>query len=91
MVSGAWLFSSSVVVEDPDPIRAVLTDVEAALGIEWDPSTGGSISEIHPEVTVDAVAEAFIAYYSSADPLSPVSPTAEELAVLSGYVGKHLL
>ena len=91
VVSGAWLFSSSVVVEDPDPIRAVLTDVEAALGIEWDPSTGGSISEIHPEVTVDAVTEAFAAYYASADPLSPVSPTAEELAALSGYVGKHLL
>ena len=91
VVSGAWLFSSSVVVEDPDPIRAVLTDVEAALGIEWDPSTGGSISEIHPEVTVDAVTEAFATHYASADPLSPVSPTAEELAALSGYVGKHLL
>src|SRR5699024_3910178 len=91
VVSGAWLFSSSVVVEDPDPIRAVLTDVEAALGIEWDPSTGGSISEIHPEVTVDAVTEAFATDYASADPLRPVSPAAEELAALSGYVGKHVL
>ena len=75
VVSGAWLFSSSVVVEDPDPIRAVLTDVEAALGIDWDPTTGGSISEIHPEVTVDVVAEAFASYYAHADAHTPESPT----------------
>ncbi|WP_258234163.1 lipoate--protein ligase family protein [Brevibacterium oceani] len=91
VVSGAWLFSSSVVVEDPDPIRAVLTDVEAALGVEWDPATGGSISEIHREVTTDAVAEAFAAYYDSAAPQSPQSPTAAELAELAGYVNKHVL
>jgi octanoyl-[GcvH]:protein N-octanoyltransferase len=91
VVSGAWLFSSSVVVEDPDPIRAVLTDVEAALGIDWDPTTGGSISEIHPEVTVDAVAEAFASYYAHADAHTPESPTPEELTALPDYVGKHLL
>ena len=62
VVSGAWLFSSSVIVTDPDPIRAVLTDVEAALGVTWDPLTGGAISEVHPEITVDAVADAFASY-----------------------------
>jgi octanoyl-[GcvH]:protein N-octanoyltransferase len=91
VVSGAWLFSSSVVVEDPDPIRAVLTDVEAALGIDWDPSTGGSISEIHPEVTIESVAEAFAAYYSDANPHTPLSPTAEELAEVAAHADKHRL
>lgn len=91
VVSGAWLFSSSVVVEDPDPIRAVLTDVEAALGIDWDPSTGGSISEIHPEVTIDSVAEAFAAYYSDANPHTPLSPAAEELAEVAAHADKHRL
>lgn len=91
VVSGAWLFSSSVVVEDPDPIRAVLTDVESALGVEWNPATGGSISEIHSDITVDAVAEAFAAYYAPAAPRSPLSPTDEELAELAGYAGKHVL
>ncbi|MFP3397356.1 lipoate--protein ligase family protein [Brevibacterium sp. H602] len=91
VVSGAWLFSSSVVVEDPDPIRAVLTDVEAALGIDWDPSTGGSISEVHPEVTIDSVAEAFAAYYTDANPDSPLSPTAEELAEVAAHADKHRL
>ena len=91
VVSGAWLFSSSVIVDDPDPIRAVLTDVEAALGIEWDPATGGSISEVHPEITTDAVTEAFASYYSSADPHTPGGPTADELAALPEKIGTHVL
>ena len=91
VVSGAWLFSSSVIVEDPDPIRAVLTDVEAALGVDWDPATGGSISEVHPEVTTDAVAEAFAAYYANAHPHAPESPSPEELAAIPDYVDKHRL
>nr|WP_245940785.1 MULTISPECIES: lipoate--protein ligase family protein [Brevibacterium] len=91
VVSGAWLFSSSVVVEDPDPIRAVLTDVEAALGVEWDPATGGAISELHPTVTVDAVAAAFAAHFAESHGLDPGAPTAEELAALPAQVGRHAL
>nr|WP_278189584.1 lipoate--protein ligase family protein [Brevibacterium sp. ZH18] len=91
VVSGAWLFSSSVIVEDPDPIRSVLTDVEAALGVEWDPATGGSISEVHPEMTTDTVAEAFAAYYERSHPLTPDSPTPEELEALPEQIAKHVL
>ncbi|WP_309133299.1 lipoate--protein ligase family protein [Brevibacterium sp.] len=91
VVSGAWLFSSSVVVEDPDPIRAVLTDVEAALGVDWDPSTGGSISEVHPGVTVDAVAEAFTEHFARAYALTTGMPTAEELDRLPEQVRGHAL
>ncbi len=91
VVSGAWLFSSSVVVEDPDPIRAVLTDVEAALGVDWDPSTGGSITEVHPAVTVAAVAEAFTGHFARSRPLVPGSPTPEELERLPEQVRGHRL
>lgn len=91
VVSGAWLFSSSVVVEDPAPIRAVLIDVEAALGVEWDPATGGAISEVHPEITVEAVAEAFAAHYAGAHPTTPALPTTIELAELSKHVSQHTL
>lgn len=91
VVAGAWLFSSSVVVTDPDPIRAVLTDVEAALGVEWDPTTGGSISEMTPGITVDAVAEAFASYYGRDRVLTPSSPTPEELAALPEQAAKHAL
>lgn len=56
VVKGAWLFSSSLVVEDPAPVRAVLTDVYAALGLDWDPATAGAASDADPGITVEAVA-----------------------------------
>ncbi|MCY1160058.1 MAG: lipoate--protein ligase family protein [Citricoccus sp.] len=58
VVKGAWLFSSSLVVEDPAPVRAVLSDVYAALGLDWDPATAGAASDAEPGITVDAVAAA---------------------------------
>lgn len=60
-----WLFSSSVIVTDPDPIRACLTSVEEALGVEWNPQTGGALSELHPGITVDQVKDAVLDAYAS--------------------------
>ncbi|MEU3845756.1 lipoate--protein ligase family protein [Micrococcus terreus] len=44
-VSGAWLFSSSWVIQDPVPIHQVLVEVYAALGLDWDPNTAGSADQ----------------------------------------------
>ncbi|MGK3710002.1 lipoate--protein ligase family protein [Arthrobacter sp. IK3] len=57
VVSGAWLFSSVVVIEDSAPLRGVLTAVYDALGLDWDPSTAGAAEDLRPGLTV-AVAEA---------------------------------
>lgn len=57
VVRGAWLFSSSLIVEDPEPIRAVLVDVYRALGLEWDPSTAGAATDAVPGITVESSAE----------------------------------
>ncbi|QCU78191.1 lipoate--protein ligase family protein [Citricoccus sp. SGAir0253] len=56
VVKGAWLFSSSLVVEDPGPVRAVLVDVYEALGLDWDPDTAGAASDAVPGLTVEDVA-----------------------------------
>ncbi|OFT92139.1 lipoate--protein ligase family protein [Brevibacterium sp. HMSC24B04] len=80
-----WLFSSSVIITDPAPIRSVLTDVEAALGVDWDPATGGSISEVHPDVTVDAVEQAFLAEYARGYDLEPSEFSAEEIEAAGAY------
>jgi lipoate-protein ligase A len=56
VVKGAWLFSSSLVIEDPAPVRAVLVDVYAALGLDWDPTTAGAASDAEPGITVETVA-----------------------------------
>lgn len=76
VVKGAWLFSSSLVVEDPAPVRDVLVDVYAALGLDWDPATAGAASDATPGVTVDAVAAGLREAYGRA-PVAPSSSIAE--------------
>lgn len=91
VVGGAWLFSSSIIVEDPDPIRAVLTDVQAALGLAWDPATGGSISELHPGVTVDAVEDAVLDRYAHEYDLVSGELTPEDAQATTGHLDAHRL
>ncbi|GAA4118503.1 lipoate--protein ligase family protein [Enteractinococcus coprophilus] len=55
VVKGAWLFSTSLIVQDAEPIRNVLTDVYEALGIEFDPQTAGAVEDGAAGVTVDDV------------------------------------
>lgn len=65
VVSGAWLFSSSIVVEDSASIRAVLTDVYAALDLEWNTATAGAAEDLVTGLTVDAVRTAVLTAYSA--------------------------
>lgn len=64
VVAGAWLFSSVIVVEGSAPIRKVLTDSYAALGLAWDPATAGAAEDLLPGITVDAVEAAVLAAYA---------------------------
>ncbi|GAC1449835.1 MAG: hypothetical protein PVSMB10_02430 [Pseudarthrobacter sp.] len=64
VVSGGWLFSSVIVVENSAPIRAVLTDSYAALGLDWDPATAGAADDLVPGITVQAVERAVVAAYA---------------------------
>ncbi|WP_461190384.1 lipoate--protein ligase family protein [Arthrobacter sp. Z4-13] len=64
VVSGGWLFSSVIVVEDSAPIRKVLTDSYAALALEWDPATAGAVNDLVPGVDVAAVEDALLATYA---------------------------
>jgi octanoyl-[GcvH]:protein N-octanoyltransferase len=65
VVKGAWLFSSSLVIEDPEPVRAVLVDVYAALGLDWDSTTAGAASDAEPGITVETVATGLREAYGS--------------------------
>jgi octanoyl-[GcvH]:protein N-octanoyltransferase len=55
VVSGAWLFSSVIVVQDSAPLRRVLTEAYAALGLDWDPATAGAADDLAPSLDVDGV------------------------------------
>lgn len=65
IVSNAWLFSTVIVVADSAPIRAVLTDVYAALGLEWAPSTAGAVEDLVPGVGVDDVRDAVLREFAA--------------------------
>jgi hypothetical protein len=63
-VSGGWLFSSVIVVENSGPIRRVLEASYAALGLDWDPSTAGAVDDLVPGLDVAAVEAAVINTYA---------------------------
>ena len=63
VVKGAWLFSTSLVVENAEPVRDVLTDVYKALELPLDPTTVGAVDDAVPGVTVaDVIDELQLAY-----------------------------
>ena len=63
VVKGAWLFSTSLVVENAAPVRDVLTDVYQALELPADPATVGAVDDAEPGVTVaDVIDELQLAY-----------------------------
>jgi lipoate-protein ligase A len=64
VVAGGWLFSSVIVVENSAPIRKVLTDSYAALGLDWDPATAGAVNDLVPGLDVEAVADAVLQTYA---------------------------
>lgn len=74
VVAGAWLFSSVIVVENSAPLRAVLTDVYAALGLPWRPATAGAAEDLVPGVTVDDLEASLLAAYAAAVRLDAHSP-----------------
>jgi lipoate-protein ligase A len=55
VVRGASLLGAVVLVRGGARVRAVLEDVNAALGLEWDPATAGAAEDVVPGLTVDAV------------------------------------
>jgi octanoyl-[GcvH]:protein N-octanoyltransferase len=60
----ASLLAASIAVSGADRLRAVLTDVYAALELDWDPATVGAVSDETP-VDLDEVERAILAAYGS--------------------------
>jgi octanoyl-[GcvH]:protein N-octanoyltransferase len=55
IVRGRALFAAVVLVGGGDLIRAALTDIYAALELDWDPATAGAIQDVAPHITPEAV------------------------------------
>jgi lipoate-protein ligase A len=63
LVRGASLLGAVVLVRGGARVRAVLEDVNAALGLAWDPATAGAAEDDVPGLTVDDVERAVLAAY----------------------------
>ncbi len=70
VVSGGWLFSSVIVVENSAPIRSVLTASYGALGLDWDPATAGAVNDLVPHLDVRSIEDAVIDTYGGYAPLA---------------------
>jgi lipoate-protein ligase A len=65
LVRGGSLLGAVVLVRGGARVRAVLQDVNAALGIEWDPATAGAAEDEVPGLSVDAVERAVLDAYAA--------------------------
>jgi len=64
LVRGGSLLGAVVLVRGGARVRAVLEDVNAALGLEWDPVTAGAAEDDVPGLTVDDVQRAVLDAYA---------------------------
>lgn len=65
VVSGAWWFSSGIVVADSTSLRAVTAEVYQALGLPLDPATVGAISDLAPLIQLEDLEDALLEAYES--------------------------
>jgi lipoate-protein ligase A len=89
LLRGGWLFGAVIVVGDSAPVRAVLKDVYERLGLEWDPTTVGSLEDEVPEIGVDDVERAVVASYALSHELQEAPLDPETLALAHSLEPEH--
>jgi octanoyl-[GcvH]:protein N-octanoyltransferase len=89
IIRGGWLFAAVVVVASAERLRPVLEDVYAALGLDWEPATTGSIAAEAPGTTVKAVEQAVLDAYRARYPLIPARVAPAERAAAEAMRDRH--
>jgi octanoyl-[GcvH]:protein N-octanoyltransferase len=89
IVKGAWLHSSVVVVQVTPALRAVLTDVYAALALDWDPDTTGAVGDEAPGAGIEDVRAALLAEYATRHTLVPASLSQADMARAGELIARH--
>ena len=91
LVRGGSLLGAVVVVQGGARVRAVLEDVYAQLGLEWDPATAGAVEDEVTGLTIAAVEREVLAAYAAREPLHDAALDAETLARARELAGRHRL
>jgi lipoate-protein ligase A len=89
IIRGAWLHSSMVVFDGAPRLQAVLRDVYAALGLDWDPETVGDVATEAPEAGLGDVRRALLAGYEGRYALTPSALTPADLARSAELLDRH--
>jgi lipoate-protein ligase A len=89
MVTGAWLFSSLVVLGDEDRLRPVLAEVYRRLGQDFDEASVGSLSREVPGIDIDAVEAAIVDSYLAGGAAVPGLVDGELLAAARSLLAEH--
>ncbi|HEX3974801.1 MAG TPA: hypothetical protein VHW96_00980 [Solirubrobacteraceae bacterium] len=89
IISGAWLFSTVVVVGGAARVRAVLEDVYAALGLEWDPASVGAVAGELPGVTVEQLQAALLGALTGRYRFAPSKLNQSELRAAQELLARH--
>lgn len=89
IISGAWLFSTVVVVAGGGLVRQVLLDVYAALGLEWDPGSVGAVADEVPGATVAQVQAALLERLGARYRLTPSVASDAERAAAQARLSRH--
>ena len=91
LVRGGWLFSTVILVSDPEPVREVLDGTYAALGLHWDNRTVGAVQTTAPGVQVTDVAAAVVAAYARFAQWEPSAVSDELIALARARTHRHRL
>ena len=91
VVRGGWLFSTAVIVEGSERIRAVLIDVYAALRLDWDPRTVGAVGDELQGVRIDDVERALLDSYPDRCTFTAATPRPEILAAAGRTLDRYAL
>ncbi|MDO9378100.1 MAG: lipoate--protein ligase [Nocardioidaceae bacterium] len=86
-----WLFSTSIVVRDADPIREGLRVAYDALDYDWDPATVGAVEQWSPGIGVRDVADALLDGMRTLGPVVPTELSADVLARVDQQAEQHLV
>ena len=90
LVAGAAHVGGVVVVEGADRVRDILVPVYAALGLDWDPETTGSVADASAGATWEATVEAILAEYGARYDLRAGRLDRETLALARRLAPEHL-
>jgi lipoate-protein ligase A len=89
VVRGAAMTSAVIVVGGGADVRAAVAAVYAALALEVDPATAGSLDEVLPGVTAEDVAERIRGAYAEAARLEPRGLDAELVEAARALAPRH--